>query len=128
MEVGHIVDFGGSRSELAEYVTKRVDCFYLGIPWSFVGASGLVAFEGVDEGLCCMGGIVAGGGVWDRTVVQEELHSFGDAFAAGRWDIAPMAPVVFGGRSEVPFICAFTVPRASMVGGVVDYYATPWWC
>ena len=121
-----INDFGGLRGDLAEYVTERVDCFHLGIPWGFVGASGLVALEGVSKGLCCMVGIVAGGGVWDRTVVREELQSFGNAFAASGWDVAPMASVVFGGQSEVPSICAIFSPQVLVVRGVVDYYAAPW--
>ena len=55
----------------------------------------------------------------------KQINSFGDAFAARGGDVAAVAPVVFHGRSQVPRVCSFAVPRSTGVRAVVkDSLAT----
>ena len=57
----------------------------------------------------------------------EEFGSFGNAFTASRGDVTPVASVVLGGRSEVPRVRTFAVPRALVAWGFIDQdLATRW--
>ena len=88
----------------------------------------MVAFEGVGKRLGCVGGVVAGGRIQDRTIVLEKIHSLSNMFTAGRRNVAPVAPIMFVVQPKVPSVRAFAVPQSSVVGGVVNYYTTSWWC
>ena len=88
----------------------------------------MVAFEGVGKRLGCVGGVVAGGRIQDRAIVLEKSHSLSNTFTTGRRNVAPVAPIMFVVRPKVPSVRAFAVPQSLVVGGVVDDYATFWWC
>ena len=49
----------------------------------------------------------------------EELHSFGDAFCVGAWNVDAVTSVVARGRSEVPSIDTVGDPVATVVGCLI---------
>ena len=50
------------------------------------------------------GGSTYGAAGWDGAIVREKLHSFGDAFCAGTWNVYTVTLVVVRRGSEVPSI------------------------
>ena len=53
--------------------------------------------------------------------MREKLHSFGDAFCAGKWNVDAVTSVVVRGGSEVPPINTVGGPGAAVVRCLVDY-------
>ena len=52
--------------------------------------------------------------------MREELHSFGDAFCAGAWNVDAVKLVVVRGRSKVPPIDTVGGPGMAVVRCLVD--------
>ena len=48
-------------------------------------------------------------------IVKGKLHSFGDEFCAGTWDVDAVTSVVVRGGSKVPSIDTVGVPGAAVV-------------
>ena len=53
--------------------------------------------------------------------MREKLHSFGDAFCAGTWNVDAVTSVVVRGGSEVPSIDNVGGPGVAVVRCLVDY-------
>ena len=55
-----------------------------------------------------------------RGIMRKKLHSFGDAFCAGTWNVDAVTSVVVRGGSEVPPIDTVGVPGAAVAGCLMD--------
>ena len=53
--------------------------------------------------------------------MREKLHSFGDEFCAGTWNVDAVTSVVVGGGSEVPSIDTVGGPGAAVSRCLMDY-------
>ena len=53
--------------------------------------------------------------------MREKLHSFGDAFCAGTWNVDAVTSVVVRGGFEVPSIDNVGGPGVAVVMCLVDY-------
>ena len=58
--------------------------------------------------------------------MEEELHCFGDAFCAGKWDVDAVTSVVVWEGSKVPSINTVGGPGAAVVGCLVYYDSRAW--
>ena len=52
--------------------------------------------------------------------MREELHSFGDAFCAGTWNVDAVTSVVVRGGAEVPPIDTVGGPGAGVIRCLMD--------
>ena len=52
---------------------------------------------------------------WDRAIVGEKFHCFGDVFCAGTWNVDVVTSVVVRGGPEVPSIHTVGGPGAAVV-------------
>ena len=67
------------------------------------------------------GGGACGTDGWYGAIVREKLHSFGDAFCMGTWNVDAVTLLVVRGRSDVPSIDTVGGPGAAVVRCLVDY-------
>ena len=63
-----------------------------------------------------------------QAIVRGKLHSFGDAFCAGTWNVDAVTLVVVRGGSEVPSIDTVGGPGVAVVRCLVDYGSGAGWC
>ena len=52
--------------------------------------------------------------------MREKLHSFGDAFCAGKWNVDAVTSVVVRGGSEVPPIDTMGCPGVAVARCLMD--------
>ena len=53
--------------------------------------------------------------------MREELHSFGDVFCTGTWNVDTVTSVVVRSGAEIPPIDTVGVPGTAVVRCIVDY-------
>ena len=66
------------------------------------------------------GGGACGSAGWDGAIMRGKLHSFGNVFCTGMWNVDVVTLVVVRSRSEVPPIDTVGGSVAAVVGCLVD--------
>ena len=69
------------------------------------------------------GGSACGATGWDGAIVREELHSFGDSFCGGTWNVNAVTSVVVKGGSEVPPIDTVGGPGEAVARCLMENYS-----